>query len=222
MQPSGNLISDPTANDQYILVIKGKPEGPFSIEQLREHKIKHGDFVKTPAMDDYKEAHEIAALRQLFGFSRQPLPMQYFGSFDQRATAAVIDWLIVLAALVLVAFVVMLILLVALPGDDNKIIRIGITIGIIALTPIAKLIYNTQLESSPKRGTIGKQLMKIRVCDIYGEQITTSQALGRNAGKYLSTATLFVGYLMCFFNKKQQCLHDILADTLVIKDRLDG
>jgi hypothetical protein len=55
------------------------------LQQLKERKIKPGDFVKTPAMDDYKEAHEIAALRQLFGFNRQPLPLQYFGSFDQRA-----------------------------------------------------------------------------------------------------------------------------------------
>jgi uncharacterized RDD family membrane protein YckC len=222
MQPSGNKISDPTTTDKYILVIKGKPEGPFSIEQLQEHKIKPGDFVKTPAMEDYKEAHEISALRQLFGFSRQPLPMQYFGSFDQRATAAVIDWLIVLAALVLAAFVVMLILLVALPGDDNKIVRMGITIGIVALTPFVKIAYSTKMESGPKRGTIGKQLMKIRVCDIYGEQITPSRALNRNLGKYLSTATLFIGYLMCFFTKQQQCLHDMLAETLVIKDRLDG
>jgi hypothetical protein len=56
--------------------------------------------------------------------------------------AAVIDWLIVSAALVLVAFVVMLILLLALPGDDNKIVRIGISIGIVALIPIGKIAYN--------------------------------------------------------------------------------
>jgi hypothetical protein len=31
MQPSGNKISDPTTTDEYILVINGKPEGPFSI-----------------------------------------------------------------------------------------------------------------------------------------------------------------------------------------------
>jgi uncharacterized RDD family membrane protein YckC len=222
MQPSGNNNLQPTIDDQYILVINGKPRGPFTVVELKERKIKPGDFVKTPAMDDYKEAHEIAALRQLFGFNRQPLPMQYFGSFDQRATAAVIDWLIVLAAFVLVAFVIMLIMLLALPGDDNKILRIGITIGIVALTPFAKIAYNTRLESGPKRGTIGKQLMKIRVCDIYGEQLTSSKALNRNLGKYLSTATFFIGYLMCFFNKKQQCLHDMLAETLVIKDRLDG
>jgi uncharacterized RDD family membrane protein YckC len=222
MQPSGNKTLQPTANDEYILVINGKPQGPFTIAQLRERKIKPGDFVKTPAMDDYKEAHEIAALRQLFGFNKQPLPLQYFGSFDQRLLAAVIDWFIVSAAFVLVAFVVMLILLLALPGDDNKILRIGIIIGVVALIPIGKIVYNVMMESGPKQGTFGKQLLKVRVCDIYGERITTSQALLRNLFKYISVATLFIGYLIAFFNKKQQCLHDMLADTLVIKDRLDS
>jgi uncharacterized RDD family membrane protein YckC len=222
MQPSGNKTLQPSANDEYILVINGKPEGPFTIAQLRERKIKPGDFVKTAAMDDYKEAHEIAALRQLFGFNKQPLPLQYFGSFDQRLLAAVIDWLIVSAAFVLVAFVVMLILLLALPGDDNKILRIGIIIGVVALTPLGKIVYNVMMESGPKQGTFGKQLLKVRVCDIYGERINATQALQRNLFKYLSVATLFIGYLIAFFNKKQQCLHDMLADTLVIKDRLDS
>ncbi|QHS55532.1 RDD family protein [Mucilaginibacter sp. 14171R-50] len=222
MQPSGNKILHPSDTDQYILVINGKPNGPFSIAELKERKIKPGDFVKTADMDDYKEAHEIAALRQLFGFNRQPLPMQYFGSFDQRAIAAVIDWLIVFAAFIMAALVVLLILLLALPGDENKIIRIGITAGIVALTPIGKIIYNVKMEAGPTRGTFGKQLMKIRVCDLYGEQITAAQAIGRNLGKYLSTATFFIGYLMCFFSQKQQCLHDMLADTVVIKDRLDS
>jgi uncharacterized RDD family membrane protein YckC len=220
MQPSGNLTPPPTIHDQYILVINGKPDGPFTIEQLKERKIKPGDFVKTSAMDDYKEAHEIAALRQLFGFKRQPLPLQYFGSFDQRALATVIDWLIVSAVFILLAFIVMLVLLLAMPGDDNKILRIGVSIAILALIPVAKIIYNMVMESGPRQATYGKQLLKVRVCDIYGERITPAHALGRNVAKLLSVLTLFIGYLLCFFNKKQQCLHDILADTLVIKDRL--
>jgi hypothetical protein len=65
----------------YLLVINGKPEGPFTIEQLKEKGVKPGDFVKTAAMDDYKEAHEIAELRRLLGFRQQPLIPQYFGSF---------------------------------------------------------------------------------------------------------------------------------------------
>ena len=35
----------------------------------------------------------------------------------------------------------------------------------------------------------------------------------------LSLITI-IGYLLSFFNKKQQCLHDMMAETLVMKDRL--
>jgi uncharacterized RDD family membrane protein YckC len=222
MQAPGLKNTTSPATNKYVLVIAGKPQGPFSIEELKSRKIKPGDFVKTPEMDDYKEAHEVAELRQLFGFSRQPLPMQYFGSFDQRATASVVDWFIVLAVFVLSAFLVMLVLLLILPGDENKMIRIGITGAIAALTIPARLVYSVMMESGPKQGTYGKQLLKIRVCDMYGERIDPSKALGRNVAKILSVAIFFVGYLIIFFNKKQQALHDMLADTVVIKDRLDG
>jgi uncharacterized RDD family membrane protein YckC len=222
MQTPGPDISPNAAANKYVLVVAGKPEGPFSIAELKTKKIKPGDFVKTPEMDDYKEAHEVAELRQLFGFSRQPVPLQYFGSFDQRATASVVDWFIVLGVFVVASFVVMLLLLLILPGDDNKVVRIGITGGIVALTIPARLIYSVIMESGPKQGTYGKQLLKIRVCDIYGERIDASRAFARNASKILSVATFFVGYLIIFFTKKQQGLHDMLADTLVTKDRLDG
>ena len=61
------------ADSTYFLVINGKPEGPFTIDELKEHQIKPGDFVKTATMDDYKEAHEITELRELFGFQKQIL-----------------------------------------------------------------------------------------------------------------------------------------------------
>ncbi|RFZ92056.1 RDD family protein [Mucilaginibacter conchicola] len=222
MQTPGNPIPDPTESDNYILVINGKPEGPFSIAELRQRNIKPGDFVKTDGMIDYKEAHEIPALRELFGFKRRPLPLQYFGSFDQRAIAAAIDWLLIFGIFVLMAFVVMMLLYIFIPGEENKTLRVGITIAIVSLTPIAKFIYSIRMESGPKQSTLGKQLLRIRVCDIYGDRLTTSKALVRNIAKLVSVATLFAGYFICFFNPKQQCLHDMIADTLTIKDRLDS
>ena len=92
----------------YILVIEGKPEGPFSIEELKSLRIKPGDFVKTPEMDDYKEAQEIAELREVLGFAKPALLMQYFGSFDQRLLASVLDWFILLGVSIIIAFVVVL------------------------------------------------------------------------------------------------------------------
>ena len=213
MQSSGFNIPSSSGNDKYILVVNGKPAGPFSIEELRSRKIKPGDFVKTAAMDDYKEAHEITELRQLFGFTKQPLPLQYFGSFDQRAIASVVDWLIVSFGFVFVAIGAVIVI-------TDKMLQVIISVGMVSLIPIAKVIYHVVMESSDKQATYGKQLLNIRVTDLEGARINTSKAITRNIAKILSTVTLCAGYLMCFFNKKQQCLHDMIADTLVIKDRL--
>ena len=213
MQPSGFSVSDTPDNDRYILVINGKPAGPFSVDELKAHKIKPGDFVKTPAMDDYKEAHEIAELRQLFGFSKQALPLQYFAGFDQRMLASAIDWFIVSGGFILLAFVGIILI-------DDKLLRIYVALGLLAPIIPANFIYHIVLEASAKQGTYGKQLLNIRVTDMEGQRIDTAKAFSRNFLKLLSTATLLIGYLISFFNKKQQCLHDILAETLVIKDRL--
>jgi hypothetical protein len=43
----------------FWVVEKGKPAGPFSLEELKSRAIKSETFVKSDTMDDYKEAHEI-------------------------------------------------------------------------------------------------------------------------------------------------------------------
>ena len=204
----------------YLLVINGKPQGPFSLQQLKEFKIKPGDFVKTVEMDDYKEAHEIAELRDLLGFRKQPLIPQYFGSFDQRLLASALDWFFISGVCIILAFVVILIAL--MPGwfADNSAIRITIPLSLLVIIPLVKLIYNIIMESSTKQGTYGKQILRIKVCDMEGNRISFAHATGRNLAKIFSVLTCFLGYLYSFFNKQQQCLHDVIAGTLVMKDRL--
>ena len=68
---------------EYTVVINGKPEGPYRLDQLADLKINAGTFIRTPGMDDYKEAHEFVELRKLLGFSYQQTAPQYFASFDQ-------------------------------------------------------------------------------------------------------------------------------------------
>jgi uncharacterized RDD family membrane protein YckC len=212
MDPS-NATTQLPSNDAYILVVNGKPQGPYNIEQLKEFKLKPGDFVKTAAMDDYKEAHEIAELRGLFGFKKRPIIPQYFGSFDQRLTASAIDLLFVSGALIVVAFSSFLFI----HDDDTR--RI-IGLSLLVIIPITNLLYHIIMESSASQATYGKQLLKIKVCDMEGERISFSRSAGRNFAKVFSAATFFIGYLICFFTKQQQCLHDMIADTLVMKDRL--
>lgn len=198
----------------YILVIKGKPEGPFSVEELKARNIKPGDFVKTPEMDDYKEAQEIAELREILGFKKPALLMQYFGSFDQRLLASVLDWFMLLGVFIIIAFIVVLMFI------HNKEQRIVASFAFLGAIPFAKIIYHIIMESSAQQATYGKQMLKIKVVDMQGNRISTGKAISRNLCKIFSVATFFVGYLLAFFNKKQQCLHDMMAGTLVIKDRL--
>jgi uncharacterized RDD family membrane protein YckC len=212
MEPS-NFTTSQHSNNTYTLVINGKPEGPFSIEQLKERKIKPGDFLKTAEMNDYKEAHEIAELRQLLGFNKQALIPQYFGSFDQRLMASALDWFFVSGVFLIIAFVVVLFV-------NNPATRMIITFSLFIIIPVIKFIYHVVMESSAKQATYGKQILNIKVCDLQGDRISPGRAAGRNLAKLMSVLTLFIGYLFSFFNKQQQCLHDMIAGTLVMKDRL--
>lgn len=205
------MNSAPTQPD-YILVIKGKPEGPFTLAQLKEMGIKADDFVKTTDMDDYKQAHEVVELRQILGFKKQVL-LQYFGSFDQRLLASAIDTFMVSGVCILAVFFASLFI-------SENIFKLSLLLGLLVIIPLVNLVYHIIMESSPKQGTYGKQLLGIKVCDLQGEPINTAHAAGRNFAKILSTLTFFLGYLYSFFNDKKQCLHDVVAGTLVVKDRL--
>jgi uncharacterized RDD family membrane protein YckC len=198
---------------QYLLVVNGKPQGPYSIDELKAMCIIATDFVKAPGMDDYKEAHEVAELRSLLGFKFQAVVPQYFGAFDQRVLAAIIDWLLVGGVLVIITYAVVLCI-------SSPIIRGVLTASLLIVVPVANLIYHIIMEGSARQATYGKKILKIKVCNLDGSDIDTAKAASRNFAKILSVLTFFVGYLMCFFTKKQQCLHDMVAGTLVMRDRL--
>jgi uncharacterized RDD family membrane protein YckC len=198
--------------EQYFLVINGKPEGPFNAEQLKGLDIKPGDFVKTQEMPDYKEAHEIAELREIFHFKEQSVVPQYFAGFDQRWMASALDWFFISGFYIIMAFTAVLLI-------SDKMIRLSIAFSLLGLIPLTKIIYHMVMECSVKQATYGKQILKIRVCDLEGKRISPGRSIARNLCKIFSLITI-IGYLLSFFNKKQQCIHDMMADTLVMKDRL--
>ncbi len=206
-------MPDNISVNKYLLVINGKPQGPFSIDDLKQRKIKPTDFVRSTTMDDYQEAHEVEELRGLLGFSKQHLAPQYFAGFDQRWMASALDWF-------MVSLVIVFLGVIALLFISEKSTQIIIAVSVLGIIPIANFIYHIIMEASAKQGTYGKQILKIKVTDLQGERIAFAQSLGRNLAKILSVLTLFMGYLYSFFNSKQQCLHDVVAGTLVIKDRL--
>ena len=79
------------------------------------------------------------------------------------------------------------------------------------------ILYEAVFLSGPWMATPGKKLLSIKVVDLKGNPISFWRAVGRSAGQFLSSI-FFIGYIMAFFTKDKQALHDLMAGTLVIKD----
>jgi uncharacterized RDD family membrane protein YckC len=80
-------------------------------------------------------------------------------------------------------------------------------------------IYQVVMEIN-YQATIGKKLLSIKVTNLNGQKPNSTAIIIRNLSKIASTTPFFMGYLYSFANKKQQCLHDVIAHTLVVKERL--
>jgi len=200
---SGNL---------YFLVVNGKPTGPFAIDELKTQNVKPDSFVKTAEMDDYKEVHEIEELRIALGFAKEFTAPQYYAGFDLRMLATAIDWFIAFGIFIFFQ------LLMALFVADKSATQQNILSGLLLL-PFLKLFYHIYMENH-QQATIGKKLVAIKVTNLQGLPPSLQQVIYRNLCKILSTLPFFAGYFYLFLNKKQQALHDKLASTLVVKDRL--
>jgi uncharacterized RDD family membrane protein YckC len=198
---------------EYIVVIDGKPSGPYRFSELRPLQIKAGTFIRKPGMDDYKEAHEFAELRELLGFHFQQTAPQYFASFDQRLLAAAIDFFFIF-----LVYIILLLISFIFVTDKGE--RISMALMLLPLIPVIKFLYGIVGDCMAAQGTIGKRLLNIKVTDLVGNRITFGRSVIRNTAKILSIIPIYFGYLYSFLNKKQQCWHDIAANTLVIKDRL--
>lgn len=198
---------------EYIVVINGRPEGPYSMDKVKELGIRADTFVKTADMDDYKEAHEIPELRTLLHIKNQPVIPQYFATLDIRLLAVIIDLFILFAVFCLIVFAILLFL-------ETKESKTLVAFAGLIIVLISKLIYGAIMESSAKQATYGKLLMGIKVTDEQGNRISTAKAFARNFSKLLCILTLGIGYLMGFFDRRQQCLHDKIAGTMIVKDRL--
>jgi uncharacterized RDD family membrane protein YckC len=134
-----------------------------------------------------------------------------YAGFWRRAWAAIVDGMIVMigGAFLDVAFGVSI---VERDWTDSK----------TWLSSFLKLVlgwlYSGLFESSARQGTLGQQLLDIRVTDLQGRRISFARATGRHFGQIVSVLTLCFGYLMIAFTEKKQALHDIMAGCLLVRE----
>ena len=79
-------------------------------------------------------------------------------------------------------------------------------------------LYFAGFESSPHQSTLSGRLLGTKVTGIQGEPLNFTRATSRHFAMYLSAITpLAVGYLMAFWTKRRQTLHDYLTSTVVVR-----
>jgi uncharacterized RDD family membrane protein YckC len=87
----------------------------------------------------------------------------------------------------------------------------------IALGFFAPWLYEAFMMSSEWQATVGKRVMSIVVTDLDGKRMTFARATGRHFAKFISAFLLGIGFIIAAFTEKKQALHDMIAETLVIK-----
>lgn len=79
-------------------------------------------------------------------------------------------------------------------------------------------LYFALQESGTHQATWGKRLFGLRVTDANGARLSFAHATGRTFAKYISYMTLYIGYMMAGWTQKKQALHDLIANTFVVKN----
>ena len=89
--------------------------------------------------------------------------------------------------------------------------------AIITLSLLVSWMYYALLQSSARQATIGKMALNLIVVDINGGRLTFARASLRFFSKIISSAIFMIGYIMASFTEKHQALHDIIANTYVVR-----
>jgi uncharacterized RDD family membrane protein YckC len=143
------------------------------------------------------------------------------GGFWARSMAFATDQVILL--LLLAIFVVLGFLTLtmgALGGREIPLLRqIRIIIPVILpLALVLNLAYFTFFHGTWGQ-TFGKMIFGLRVIQPDGRPLTYSRAFLRTGGYFLSAIPLFLGFLWVGFTSSKRSWHDVLADTIVVREQ---
>jgi uncharacterized RDD family membrane protein YckC len=140
------------------------------------------------------------------------------GGFWIRFLAAIIDGIIIAIPCSLVNWVFKTVVGTVSPGDSTSgfaifALIISTLIGI--MISLAYHAYYYQKTGS----TIGKKLFLLKVVDTHtGNLLTFKQVFLREVvGKFLSSVTFMIGYIMAGVRHDKRGLHDLIADTRVVE-----
>jgi uncharacterized RDD family membrane protein YckC len=148
-----------------------------------------------------------------------------YGGFWIRFLARCIDWIIVgfVSAIIRLPFVAILGIRSANLGgvtDPSDFFRLmpGMA-GLFGLSFVIQIALSLGYEVyflSTRGATPGKMALGLKVIRADGGPISPGLAAGRFFGLWLSTITLWIGYIIAGFDMEKRALHDRICETRVI------
>ncbi|MFO7955059.1 RDD family protein [Thioalkalivibrio sp.] len=146
--------------------------------------------------------------------SRPPDDRGAYGGFWVRVGAYLLDALIIGVPQVLAQIVISPETMVPRdPGDPMP----ATEVTWILVNVVVGWLYWAGMHSSQYQATLGKRVLGLRVVDYDGERISFMRATGRHFATILSGMILMIGYIMVAFTRRRQALHDLIAQTLVVR-----
>ena len=148
-------------------------------------------------------------------------------TFWQRAFAILIDFVVIIVLFIIVINVIEFLGLHLKTVNIKGIHEIEIKADGVSEAGLACLkigfasiptIYFTLLSYFTRGKTLGKWIMHIRIVSIYHPKISFWHCLERALGYAASTLEAGLGFLQIFWNPNRMCLHDRIAETIVIKE----
>lgn len=127
-----------------------------------------------------------------------------YGGFIKRLVAEIID-----------IYIVLILTIPLFIKINEKITKENQWILLIFISAIY-ILYNTILERTKLRGSIGKQITKIEVTDEYENPVTLGKAFIRNIAKIFNVLTLGIGFIICACPPYKQTLGDKISKTFVL------
>jgi uncharacterized RDD family membrane protein YckC len=121
--------------------------------------------------------------------------MNSYAGFWQRVLAHILDLILLIPFFIIVLLI----------NQNNLELTAIINVAILWL-------YQSGLESTFWRGTIGKRIIGIQVTDSSGNALTLLRSLLRNLVKLIN-----IGWILIPFTSRKQALHDLLLRTIVVK-----
>ena len=219
----------------YYLYRNKEWQGPYSMGQLRS--MWHSGALTTDTyyrQDDPGEWFQLSALAEQLEpptsptipppvpaptppplASQRSITAQHSGepaSFGARFGAYIIDAIVGNIAAFICAFIILVIIASAGGTSKDGLQGIGSLVGLVTVW-----LYYALMESSSKQATVGKLACGLVVTDMQGQRIGFGQASGRYVSMIVSFLTLGIGFLMCAWTERKQCLHDMMASCLVLK-----